>query len=294
MTDVFDWTVPGANELAAEKIKEQLDEACARPAKYSYSIKPSAIGDDCIAKNWLEFRWCGAEAVEGRNSRLFKTGGDREQDMVPNLRKAGWTVFDVDPERVAAGHRNQQYKMTDFSGHMKGYADGFGSHPYWTGGAVQALEFKTYNTKRFSALTRSKIKTDDPKYYGQVTLYMRFWNVDRTFFLAENKNDSDYHLEVIERDDSFAEEMNRRAHTILYSNTIPSRVASSPTYFKCKFCHLKEKCHNGAPVDKNCRSCAHAEPIEGAQWRCNKWGATIPSDEAIRAGCDHHLPVHNA
>ena len=60
--------------------------------------------------------------------------------------------------------------------------------------------------------------------------------------------------------------------------------------FDCKWCDKSDICHKGATVEKNCRSCRNAEPVEDAQWKCSFHGGIIPPD-FIKLGCNDWFPI---
>lgn len=288
----YDVSIPGIRSLISERIIEEINanSSASNPPRHSWRISPSSLGSECVAHEWYKWRAVKKEVFDGRMSRLFKRGHNSENRFVPMLADAGWTVRAVDPAR--ANSFNQQYKVTDFGGHMSGYLDAIGSHPEYSGGTDILLEFKTYNTKRFSIVKNSQkgLKIEDPKYYGQICIYMMKYNLPWCLFFGENKNDDDIHIDIILRDDKTADELMRRAHTIITSKVRPARIAESPAFFACKYCLFVDICHHGAPVENHCRSCLNCTPIEGGNFYCEKWKTAIPKD-AVLSPQPCHEPV---
>ncbi len=287
----YDVNMTGVRKLLADRVIAEINANTVEdnPPRHSWRVKPSSLGGECTAQEWYAWRWVKREIHDGRILRLFKRGHGAEHRFTAMLRRAGWTVEDIDPER--AGSKFPQFNVKLFHGHLSAYLDGKGSHPEYTGGQKILLEFKTYNTKRFSALVNGKgLQIEDPKYYGQVVIYMKEHNLPWCLFLAENKNDDDLHVEIIQRDDVTATSLLNKAHTIITSKVRPARIAQSPAFHKCKYCHFNEICHNGAPVEKNCRSCLNCVPTYDGKFHCEKWNGVIPAD-VIETNQPCHDPV---
>lgn len=58
----------------------------------------SLIGEDCLMKLWLIFRWCAKENFDGRMLRLFQRGHREEQVFIEYLRGIGCKVIEYDYE----------------------------------------------------------------------------------------------------------------------------------------------------------------------------------------------------
>lgn len=260
------------------------------PARYSWRIKPSNLGDECTAKLWHAYRWTRKKQVPGFVARIFEDGQAAEKDMVRFLRATGWTVEDRDPN--AKSDKFPQFKVSDFDGHLSGYLDGKCSHPEYTAGIKWLLEEKSYNTSRFSKLKNKKsLVLADNDYYIQVCIYMLYYNLPYCLFFAKNKNDSDFYYEIIPRDDKTAKQFLHKAQDVINSQVMPKKVSQDATFHLCKFCDYVGPCQNGEAVDVNCRSCKNAYPIPGGKFRCSRFNdQTIPND-ALEAGCGYHEPI---
>ena len=218
-------------------------------------------------------------------ARLFKVGHNAEPEIVKFFKETGWTIYDVDPARK--DKPLPQWKATDFDGHMTMYLDSIGSHPTITGGKNVLLEYKTYNTKRFSALVNKPggIPVNDDKYYAQVCIYLKHFDLPYCVFYAVNKNDSDVYIEIIERNDKEADHYLRRAEDIINSQSRPKKISNTATYWECKMCEFAGICHGSDMPDFNCRSCVNASPAPDGNWHCRVWGKEIPGEKEILEGC---------
>lgn len=327
----MDVTQPGIAQHLAETLKTAIDNnsAADNPPKFSWRVSPSSLGDECVARQWFKFRWATSIQKPGRINRLFKRGNGREDYFTALLRREGWKVRDyakrlcyhaesdsyiaqpwelsVEPPlddvseipwHIAEAFRRdkwllQQYKVTDFDGHMSGYFDGQGMHPDYTDNQWIMLEYKTYSTKRFVALCKAGVQKNDYEYYVQVQLGLKKLNLPWCLFLAENKNDDDIYPEVILRDEATADRHLTTAHTIITSKARPARFAQTPAHHVCKTCDYVGVCHKNETPARNCRSCIHATAAEKGKFRCEKWNAIIPGEKEMLAACPQHEPITN-
>lgn len=285
----MDFTKPGVIQQIARKTKEGVDlySKSKRNSRHSVRISPSTLGEECAAKNWYAFRWAKSpEDFDGRMCRLFERGDIEEPRIVESLKGSGWNVWEFNPQT------GKQYEVFDLAGHLYGKLDGIGNHPVITNGVNLLLEFKSYNTKRFSQLcnTDKPLKVQDPKYYGQIVIYMMYYDLPACLFYPVNKNDDDIAPMVILRDDSYARDLLRKGETIVNSKVRPARIAESRSFYKCKMCHFADVCHDDAPVLVNCRSCVNATAVEGGVFYCESWNGIIPKDQ-LPLGCGEHKPI---
>lgn len=256
-----------------------------RPNRQTVRLSPSSLGEECAAQTFFRFRWAAEPGpVDGRMARYNSRGEDNEADIIDWLRNTGWTIYDQAPN-------GEQISISDFGGHFYGKLDSVGSHPEYTNGHNILIEYKYVNTKRFVSLVGKPLSEIDPKYYGQICLYMDYLNLPACMFFPGNRNDEDIRPIIIPADPIQANLLKAKAKTILETKVRPARIAETPAFFKCKFCEYVDQCHNAAPLAKSCRSCVSCVPIDGGKFHCTKWGADIPSKEAIKSGCDEWVSV---
>lgn len=288
----LDINVPGAKKLYAERIAGEIDKSIVErnPPRHSWRIKPSSIGGECLAKEWFRWRWVKLIQHKARTLRIFDRGNKSEFGFSEYLRDIGFTVLDKDPNRVKANKTNQQWKYKDFDGHMTGYLDAIVSHPGYTSGLWVLAEYKTFKKDRFSQYVKKGLIISDPEYYTQVCLGMKYYDLPWCLVLGVCKDDDELHIEIIMRNDEEVVRAIQRGAVIINSPNRPTRLAESPTHFKCKMCDYSDVCHSGAPMDKNCRSCRHAQPAANGQWLCGHYGQIIPG-HIITVGCENHMRV---
>jgi hypothetical protein len=287
---MLDLTVVGAPRLLADQIADDIEKAGAIPGRYSWRVKASQLAGDCLAQQWYAFRWVRKLPIGAQLARIFEFGKRREDVFVELLRKAGWTVLDVDPSR--AHTRFPQWRVVDLDGHLSAYIDAKVSHPVFTDGALWLGEFKTMNKQKFALLTSKKaIQSVSAEYYGQVCIYMRKKGLPYTLLLVECKDNQEIYIEIIPANNEYADKLLHYGDTIRSTRIRPSRVAESPAFHVCKMCDFMNICHMGAPVDVNCRSCVSAEAAPDGQFYCTRWRAIIPNEQAIMQACAYHEPV---
>jgi hypothetical protein len=124
--------------------------------------------------------------------------------------------------------------------------------------------------------------------------YGRAYNLKYALYCAVNKNDDELYLEIVELDYLKADDLFRKAESVVFSQTQPIKIANTPTYFDCKYCQFSGICHLGEAPEKNCRSCRNAFPVEHGEWLCQVHspllGTNIP-DNIIPVGCPSYARI---
>lgn len=290
---MIDLTIPGAARLLADRITTAVDDTTALPGKFSWRIKVSALGGECVAKQWYGFRWVAKADIKGRIARIFDDGNVYEPRIVEWLRKSGWTVQDIDPAK--AGSRFEQWNFKALDGHISAFLDGIASHPEFTEGASVLLECKSYNKRRFGELIRHKaVKAADYEYYVQICCYMEAYNLPYCIFFCVCKDDAEIYVEVVPRDPDAANRAMRIATTVKDSRARPSRIAETSAYKACKMCDYVGVCHLGEKPLRNCRSCVNAVPIAGGKFGCAAFNDVIPNEKHMlefALTCPHYQAV---
>lgn len=247
------------------------------PAEHRHHLGISVIGDDCWRKLWYSFRWVKLEQHEGRMRRLFSRGHKEEKYFKDFLYWAGFKFRDVDTTT------NKPYRLSLLNGHYGGEPDDI-SLIAWLDDLPVLCEYKTHNNKSFTELKEKKVRLAKPQHFSQMCGYGKDLELKYALYFALNKDNDDWYFEFVELDWNKAIELEKKASDIIYAKEPPARINENPAYWKCKFCTaFKDICHNGAPIEKNCRSCVFASPGEKAQWNCEKYG-TIPKD-FLKIGC---------
>ncbi|AGC35754.1 Cas4-domain exonuclease [Rhizobium phage RHEph06] len=205
----------------------------------------------------------------------------------------------------------KQWRISDVEGHFGGSLDGIADAPFDipvdVGTSIESLlqspslkfipagtefllEFKTHNTKSFCKLVAEGVKVAKPIHWAQMQIYMHKKGLRYAVYVAVNKNDDDLWIEVVEYDPAEGPKLLERAARVIHARTLPPRVGKHPSWHECKFCDYAKQCHYSAPLEKNCRNCKHAVPVEDGQWRCGQWNAIIPSANILE-GCDSYSVI---
>jgi hypothetical protein len=286
----------------------------------------SSIGGRCLRQAWYGFRWAYEEKHIGRLKRLFDRGHEEEFRFNRYLRSAGFEVldyserlvwhhgsgswatlpWDADPNPVddlvdvsedaahialatAAGQGPKQWSFKDHRGHFAGSSDGMirgpGLPEGWGG-----LEEKTHSDKSFKSLIKSGVLTSKPVHYVQMQIYMNYFGLTWTLYLAVNKNDDELYAEIVYYKKEVALFHVDNAKKVVESRLPPMRITEDPSWFECKFCAFREICHYHTSPEKNCRSCAFAETADDGKWHCNKFNSILP-DDFLPKGCAEWDPI---
>lgn len=250
----------------------------------------SIIGRKCPREIWYVFRWALRINHDGRLLRLFNRGHKEEARFVEYLRAIGIEVFDTDDRLPMKDGKPQQFKVGAHSGHFGGSLDGVAkSIPDLPGVVGVLLEFKTHSLSSFLKLADSGVMGAKFEHYVQMQIYMHLMGLTHALYMAVNKNNDEWHLELVANDGITAQQALDRAGDIIYSNVAPNRIATSPSSYACKYCDFKELCFNGAGnVDRNCRTCMYSRPGADSLWICGLRNVTLDVD-AQKAACGSYL-----
>lgn len=257
----------------------------ARPGRASRRLGASQIGEDCERRLWYAFRWAGLgeRQFDGRMLRLFDRGTREEAVFVAELRAAGVKVWDIDPTT------GDQFTFTAVGGHFVAKVDGVAQGVKEAPKKYHLLSFKTANDKGFAAFLK---EGPGAKYEAQSQVEMKLADIDRTLFLAANKNDDQVYGERIRADAAKADALLAKAERIVRAEAPPARLSEDAAFYKCKMCPSAGVCHSTTLPAVSCRTCLHATPeLDGTdgRWSCAlaSPGEAIPHEFAQR-GCDQH------
>lgn len=263
---------------AASKAEGEQENA------FRHHLGASVIGEDCIKRSWLAFRWAAREAFPGRLYRLFSRGDRAEGIMAKLLRSIGVTVHEVDP---ATG---KQWRVKDVHGHLGGSADGLAWGLPELPGQWFLPEYKTHNNKSFVELKDKGLYTSKPKHAAQMQVYMPRLGVTHGLYMAVNKDTDELHAEIVTANQIDNERFTALAWKLVFDTTPPERITPkgkiNPGWHKCKFCPMIQVCMMQRGAEKNCRTCLNAYPGTDGEWHCRAAGDTvIPRDFQLK-GCD--------
>lgn len=241
----------------------------------------SLIGKTCLRELWYRFRWVKVDSFDARMLRLFDRGQREEAVFCKLLRDAGFKVVEE--------QGGKQISFSEFNGHFSGSLDGvvfdLPENPKkWT-----LLEFKTHNDKSFKALSSKGVRESKPEHFAQMQTYMRWGKMEKALYCAVNKNTDELHLEIVEFDDGFADDMVKKAQMVIEAATPPVGISNDPAEFACKWCPMAGVCHGTEMALAHCRTCVHATPDrEIGGWKCEKRSMHLSLENQFK-GCDQHM-----
>lgn len=278
-----------------ESLRETATGICAAVNKaietadtegYRSHLGASVIGRECLRYLFYHFHWMHRETHSGRELRLFNNGHGLETRVRYWLAQVGFQFID----QLEATEKQLQFKA--IKGHFGGSVDGVFIAPDWGIVDPALLECKTSGTGAgFNNLDTKGLQATKPEHFIQDSVYGKGLNLTHCLYVAENKNDSDWHFQLIKLDSQIAEEAWRKAEFIILEATEPpKKISNRRNFFLCNMCKMQGICHDNLPTDINCRSCKNARPIDNAQWYCNHWNAVIPTDAILQA-CPEHNPI---
>uniref|UniRef100_A0AAU6W086 Exonuclease n=1 Tax=Pseudomonas phage Pavpe01 TaxID=3138545 RepID=A0AAU6W086_9VIRU len=297
-TATIDITQPGVAKVIAKRMLDDIEAY----AQKTYDTGPrshlggSLIGDDCLQKLWLHFRWVKHEKFPGRILRLFQRGHREEATFIEYLRGIGCQVWEFDDENASEEDKGKkQFRISGSGGHFGGSLDGIIKLPPHYGiDEAMLAEFKTNGTGAgFNKLGDSGLVLAKPMHFAQTCTYGFAYGFRFVVYLNVNKNDDSLHIEIVPLNLRLGESQFKKAERVITSQEPMPKISASPAAKQCGGCNYKNVCHNGELPEKNCRSCKFARPIDNAQWQCDKWSAVIPSEDDIKAGCPEWFPIIN-
>lgn len=257
----------------------------------------SAIGMDCEAFLWRNFRWCGPSGggFDAKALANFEDGHRTEDLMASRLRMVpGVKLYTIDPSS------GKQFGFSDLGGHFRGHIDGAIQGILQAPQAWHIWENKA-SEKGPAELAKAKAKLGEkaalkewhPVYYAQAILYMHYGEMERHYLTCTSPGGRLPITSVrTNADDAEAYWLKAKAERIIFSQEPLPKISEDASFWKCKSCAMAAQCHGSKLPAVSCRTCLHATPERDGdgRWSCAKWGADIPLD-AQRTACASHLYV---
>lgn len=272
----------------AERLMADIEEW----SKYAFDDGPrSHLGASIIAKPcdrdiWYSWRWFKHHQFGGTLQRLFQDGHWYEQRFIEMLTGIGCKITQVAED-------GEQQRIYAVQGHFGGSTDGGAKLPERYGVVAQLgdflLECKTMNTANFGKFHDAK--ESKPQHWGQMCVYGVKLGLRYAIYLIVNKNNSEIYIEIVELDWEYGQNLINKGEWIIFSQVPPPKISNNPSDYRCKLCDHHAVCQLNATPDANCRTCTYSSPIDNKQWLCNRWGAVIPSKEAMIEGCQGYTQL---
>lgn len=236
-------------------------------------IGASIVGNPCDAMLSFNLRGFPNNEPSAKLKRIFKLGHLLEDEVVSDLKeKADVRVWEKD------GFTGRQHSYDQLGGHVVCHMDG---HIEMDDGVLRVLEIKSMNNASFNKFVKHGVRKSHPQYFGQVTMMMGMANFTEAMLVAVNKNNSEYHAEIIEFDEIEFNFLRERVDRALQNKT--AKIASDEDDWRCRGCFKRGVCWGDTPVPKTCVTCQFAFPTETGLWHCSK------HDEEAVAACNEYL-----
>lgn len=244
----------------------------------------SGIGDECARKVQLRWLWVEKPNFPERVLRLFNRGHLEEARFLSMLLCVAGVQLWYETEDGG------QFKWSDHGGHYGSALDGIATGiPDVPAGAPCYTEFKTAGEKAFKEFQRNGCEVSNHTYYVQTQECMKYYNLPFTLFMVVNKNTDELYAEIITYDAAVADEYSGRAKRIMFGSEAEPRISNTKTFFKCKFCDVRDVCHGSKVPEVNCRTCAHWSAVETGGYSCERGNGAVHQKETSMLGCDDHV-----
>jgi hypothetical protein len=227
-------------------IVELIDKALiakngkAAPRNY---LGASLLGEECLRKLQFHFfhvPYDEGKGPDGRILRIFERGNDSEKRMISHLRLAG---FDL----RTTGKNGRQFEFSLLDGLIKGHCDGV------IVAGPQVIQYpalwenKCLGAKYWKQLEKERLKKFSPVYYGQVQIYMAYFELtdNPALFTAVNADTEEAYVELVPFDAETAQKVSDAAVTVIkacQAGELLPRLSDDPSFFKCRWCDWHDRC----------------------------------------------------
>ena len=203
-------------------------------------IGASILGHGCERRIWLDWKGCqppvNTTPIEilktGSREEKFDRGRHEEERLIKALQGAGYLVLD----------RQGAFSVMD--GNFQGHIDGIIIDQ---AGTKYILEIKSTQEKYFNALVKNGVQKTFANYYLQCQMYMHFFKIPRTLFLAVNKNNGEIYQVVLEEDEAVIEIGLKKINKIIsHGQDMPATLGDAndvPPQMPCQYCDFVNFCY---------------------------------------------------
>lgn len=240
------------------------DKRRAEQAPHRRYLGASDIGHECARHVWYVWRNVRRRDFPGRLLRLFDRGHREEPAIEADFDRIGMPISTA---AVGGG----QHAFTDETGHFRAHLDGIVRE----GDRRLVIEMKTMSKASFSKLAdRGGVRYSHPHYYAQIMAQAqvaagRGVGIDAALFFAVCKDNDDLWVEEVGIDAAVQDRVMNRVMAVV-GGIAPPPLDCSPGAPPCRWCDFKAICrdHRFDLIERNCRTCDHAETVSGGGWRC--------------------------
>jgi hypothetical protein len=239
----------------------------------------SSIGEECERKLWYGFRQVCVVKFDAKSIKRFEDGHYGEEVQIKRLRMVpGTTLLSHDPET------GRQFAYSDHGCHFRGHADGLIEGLLQAPKTWHVYEHKQVSKEKQKKLEKLKeelgeksaLKAWDETYYAQAQLYMHYSGHHRHYLTCSSpggRHTVSCRTDYV-KDDALRQIA--KAERIIFGERPPPKISDDPAWFRCRWCDFSSVCHEAAPIDRNCRTCAFVTPERDGGWSCIKHDVLAP------------------
>jgi hypothetical protein len=230
---------------AVRAIHEAVDGAMVADAQAQprrQYLGASSIGSGCERRIQYDYTGTPYDAgylPEARTQRIFARGHIMEDLALGWLRRAGYNIRTRKPD-------GSQYGFATADGRFKGHVDGVIMEG--PGLKVPCLfEHKAVGQKSWAAISKNGVEKAKPEYADQLAVYQAYMDLTApAFFMAMNCDTMELYFELIPFDRKRAQSASDRAVSIIQDTAAGAwrpKASEDPTFWLCRSCSYRERCH---------------------------------------------------
>jgi hypothetical protein len=239
-------TLPAIGErISAYVDAALLAERAATPLR-DY-LGASRIGEPCARRLCYELmraRVDDGEDFPGRVLRIFEAGHRFEEMTIRWIRLAG---FDLRTHQ----RNGEQFGFSVADGRFRGHIDGVIVDGPDVGVEYPVLfEHKALKSSSWQDIVKQGVKVSKPIYWAQVQVYMAYLAVERTLFVALDKDTQALRYELVAFDPPAAQALSDKAVAVIRAveaRELLPRISDDSDFYICTFCPYRVRCHALAP-----------------------------------------------
>jgi hypothetical protein len=203
----------------------------------------SRIGEPCGRRLCYELMRVPVDdgaAFSGRMLRIFEAGHRFEEMTIRWLRLAG---LDLRTHK----RDGEQFGFSVANGRFRGHIDGVIVDGPDIGVEYPLLfEHKAVRSSSWQDIVKRGMKASKPIYWAQIQAYMAYFEVERTLFVALDKDTQALRFELMLLDRSAAQALSDKAVAVIRAveacDPLP-RISDHPDFYICTFCPYRIRCH---------------------------------------------------
>jgi hypothetical protein len=224
-------------------IDDALERERATEPKRDY-IGMSTLGDPCLRRVFYDAENAPGEPFGGARLRIFETGHVYEAMVARWLRAAGFTLWTVDES-------GKQIGVETAGGRVKGHIDAYCTAGPVCPGLVYPFiwENKALGSKWWKPIVKNGLQFAEQKYYGQIQVYVGYFEVQNALFSAVNKDTEEVYWEIITLEMPEAQRFSDRSVAVIHAldaDVPPERVCPNATFYEARICRHAKHCFEDA------------------------------------------------